>query len=167
MVPAAGLTKQPIVPDCHPAATWHKSAAIVFNVQLLDAAGFEAVTGIAVPESPITTETYAELGLPVLNLHRDQSGIHGSFKKVKSGSEISGLAGQSVNVSVHTINQPTTANPQEHARDEDLYGRRTDITNPAGPYLEFRHVTELVKELQDAALADLYGDESEWPLMSS
>ncbi|KAK4934285.1 hypothetical protein LTR10_024396 [Elasticomyces elasticus] len=152
---AGGLIKQTIVPDKHPAATWHKSATIVFNVQLLDAASFEAVTGRPAPETPVPMDTYAELGLPFFKLHEEPSGIHGAFQKVKSVGEIVGAKEKTAKVPVHHINKPPTTNAHarstKHSTDTKL---ANGITNPAGPLVEFCHVTELVKELGDVKLAD-------------
>ncbi|KIV87468.1 hypothetical protein PV11_03011 [Exophiala sideris] len=156
---AGGSIKQAIVPDEFPAANWHKSATIVFNAQLLDAASFEAVTGVPAPETPITMETYANLGLPFFKLHEEQSDVHGSFEQVKSVGEIEGTQEQTVNVPVININKATAANPSDDTMKDSPDTEPTDITNPAGPLQEFRSITEVEKDLQDLKLADSRGRE--------
>ncbi|KAI1619945.1 hypothetical protein EDD37DRAFT_569973 [Exophiala viscosa] len=150
---AGGSIKQVIVPDGYPVATWHKSATIVFNVQLLDAANFEAVTGLLAPETPITMDTYAELGLPFFKLHEHPSGVHGSFEQVKSVGEMIGTKEQTVKVPVHHINKPTAVNAHDQPRKNTPDTKVADITNPAGPLEDFRHIAELAKELRLMKLA--------------
>ncbi|KAI1611209.1 integral membrane protein [Exophiala viscosa] len=150
---AGGSIKQVIVPDGYPVATWHKSATIVFNVQLLDAANFEAVTGLLAPETPITMDTYAELGLPFFKLHEHPSGVHASFEQVKSVGEMIGTKEQTVKVPVHHINKPTAVNVHDQPRKNTPDTKVADITNPAGPLEDFRHIAELAKELRLMKLA--------------
>ena len=56
-IAAGGSLQQTIKKDRYPPSTWHKEAVIVFNVQILNAQVFQAITGSKPPPSPITAET--------------------------------------------------------------------------------------------------------------
>ena len=94
-VAAGGAIQQTIRSDRNPPYTWHKEAVIVFNVQILNTEVFELITGHQSTPSPITAETYAELGLPFFALEDKLSGISGAFDNVKSVAELDGEAEKS------------------------------------------------------------------------
>lgn len=58
-------------------------------VQILNSKTFEAVTGKAPPETPVTAASYAKEGLPYFDIFDEKpSGIKGDFKLVKSVNTI-------------------------------------------------------------------------------
>ncbi|KIY01351.1 uncharacterized protein Z520_02903 [Fonsecaea multimorphosa CBS 102226] len=148
-IAAGGSIKQVIVRDIWPAGTWHKTATIAFNVQILNASAFEEVTGFPALKTPVTMETYAELGLPFFKLYEEPSNVHGSFNKVKSIGEMDGVEDPNFAVPTKNINDdPSGARsaPQPAVQVKD--GNDEDISNPAGALREFRHVSEIEQELR-------------------
>jgi hypothetical protein len=82
---AGGLITQSINEDKYPPEVWDKDASILFNVQLLNAESFTAVTGLPPPETPVDAKTYAEHGYPFFQIWDEEvSGIKGDFGKIKS-----------------------------------------------------------------------------------
>ena len=138
---------QGIFRDPYPAAAWNAAATVVFNVQILNSSTFEAVTGTPAPETPITMETYSELGLPFFELPEEENDILGRADLISVG-ERDGLKEESLPVPVHVIgsSQPTRSIgiPRGSKAISD-----DDITNPAGPLLVFRPLSELVKDVED------------------
>ncbi|KAK5199828.1 hypothetical protein LTR47_001715 [Exophiala xenobiotica] len=149
-IAVGGFIEQGIVHDPYPAAAWNTAATVVFNVQILNASTFEAVTGILAPETPITMETYSNLGLPFFELPEEKSGISGRFDLISVG-EHDGLNEESFPVPIHVLGnfQPrkSTGIPKGSKASSD-----DDIANPAGPLQKFRHVSELVKEVEDLSV---------------
>ncbi|KIW60516.1 hypothetical protein PV05_00728 [Exophiala xenobiotica] len=76
-IAVGGLIEQAIFRDPYPAAAWKAAATVVFNVQILNSSTFEAITGTPASDTPITLDTYTELGLPFFELPEEKSDIHG------------------------------------------------------------------------------------------
>jgi hypothetical protein len=66
---AGGRIRQRIEPDpTKNPRIWDVASSKILNIQLLDARSFQAVTGLPPPETPVTAEAYAKLGLPFYQL---------------------------------------------------------------------------------------------------
>jgi hypothetical protein len=88
-VGAGGSIKQTIVEDKHNPRIWDVASAKLINVQLVNSAAFEIITGLATPRTPITHQTYLSAGLPFYNIYKEQpSSISGAFSKIKAISQI-------------------------------------------------------------------------------
>jgi hypothetical protein len=86
---AGGLIKQSINADPYPASIWDAESTILFNVQLLNSESFMAVTGGALPATPIDAETYQSHGYPFFDIWNEElSGVKGDFGVVKSVGEM-------------------------------------------------------------------------------
>ena len=94
---AGGQIEQKVYEDKHPPDFWDPSRATAINLHLLDSASFEEVTGLAVPPTPVSMETYVSYGYPMFALADEDkgavSGEGGAFKDVKSVSEIDAMRG--------------------------------------------------------------------------
>ncbi|OAG42441.1 hypothetical protein AYO21_03317 [Fonsecaea monophora] len=153
-IAAGGNIEQRIVCDDWPAETWHKTATVAFNVQILNTSAFESVTGLPPPETPINMETYAELGLPFFKLYEEDLGdvvVHGPLDKVKSIGEMDGVEDPSFAVPIKPLNDdPARARgeskPKSQQADADGVKAGDDISNPAGPLSDFRPRAELLQE---------------------
>lgn len=87
-VAAGGLIKQTVVKDNNDPTIWETDKGTIFNVQILNSAAFEAVTGEAPPTTPVTVKTYAENGYPYYDIFDEKpSGIKGDFSGVQSVAE--------------------------------------------------------------------------------
>lgn len=87
-IAAGGLIKQTIFKDNNEPTIWEPNDGTIFNVQILNSAVFEGVTGMAPPETPVTAKTYASYGLPYDDIFNEQpSGIKGDFTGIKSVAE--------------------------------------------------------------------------------
>jgi ubiquitin len=133
---AGGMIKQTIVEDKSDSAIWDPDSGTIFNVQILNSAVFEAVTGEAPPATPITAKAYAKYGFPYFDIYDEKpSGVKGDFSGVKSVAErdLEGV--------------PTLEKAQAVAEVSD------DTTNPVvlldktGQRVGFRHVKVMEKEL--------------------
>ena len=87
-IAAGGLIEQSILEDTNDPGVWEVNNGTIFNVQILNSAAFEAVTGKAPPETPVTAKTYAENGYPYYEIYDEKpSGIKGDFSGVQSVAE--------------------------------------------------------------------------------
>ena len=113
----------------------------MFNVQILNASLFRAVTGTAPPPSPISAATYAQLGLPFFELMEDEgetssssssssSSLQGFFEGLKSVAQLEG---------------------GEAEEDEDP---RVVTLNPEGPVERFRPFPRYMKDPGSVYVAD-------------
>lgn len=162
---AGGKIKQKVHADSYLAEEWDKENRVFFNVQLLTAAAFEAVTGIKAPPSPISAQTYQFHGFPFFKLYEEEvDSVSGDFNGVKSVSEIDGIEEKDMVFAQKAIGIPSTAlssstgvgaeeefesgtimgDGENAANDTDsddemvksVYpGKPSSITNPAGPFV--------------------------------
>lgn len=129
-VAAGGEIKQNITADNH-GADWQPLRTTVFNVQILNAAFYQAVTGKEPPTRPITAADYAEHDLPFFELYEEPSNTHGAFDAVKSVAQIEGREEENVKPRMVAINAP-----------------RVGLVNPLGPALPFRTLADMKAQLQ-------------------
>ena len=158
-IAAGGSIQQTVTTDPYLPEMWHKEAVIVFNVQILNAGVFESVTNRKAPTSPITAQTYANLGLPFFSLEDKPSGISGAFSNVKSVAQIDGEEETSHNNPIQYLDQYAHAVHPDSVTVKgkaNVYrgGADGDIMNPLGPFSEFRCLKELLDELQNLAIED-------------
>ncbi|KAF2801712.1 uncharacterized protein BDZ99DRAFT_455844 [Mytilinidion resinicola] len=122
-IAAGGKITQPVIKD--PGIyEWHPKYTKVFNVQILNSAGFQAVTGLPLPESPINPALYKRYGYPYFGRYEEPLAevVSGDFSQVKSIGQIDGVA--------------------------ELWRNREDrkdawFFNPSGPSSDFRAVEDL------------------------
>ncbi|EXA32954.1 hypothetical protein FOVG_15926 [Fusarium oxysporum f. sp. pisi HDV247] len=69
---AGGKIQQRIERDTNDPRIWDLSSSRIINVQFLDARSFRLVTGHAPPETPITADMYAQMGLSFFKLWSDE-----------------------------------------------------------------------------------------------
>ncbi|KAM7208567.1 hypothetical protein V8F20_001248 [Naviculisporaceae sp. PSN 640] len=65
---------------------WDSTKTVRFNVQLLNAASFTAITGLVPHPSPLTAERYAELGYPFFKMpaSEPETNVEGDFGNLQS-----------------------------------------------------------------------------------
>lgn len=101
---AGGQITQNIQTDTNPADIWETDRSRLINIQLVDALRFEEITGMLMPPTPISAQTYAAAGLPFFQLlNEDPSAISGDFGKLRSVSQIDRaiLASASKDITYH------------------------------------------------------------------
>ncbi|KAG9200675.1 hypothetical protein G6514_006855 [Epicoccum nigrum] len=128
-VAAGGAIEQSITPDNH-GEDWLPFRTTVFNVQILNAAFYHAVTGEEPPTRPMTAAEYAELDLLFFKLYEEPSNVHGAFDAVKSVAKLKGRQEQDVQPRTIAINAP-----------------RIGLVNPMGPALPFRTLADMKAQL--------------------
>ncbi|KAI6754861.1 hypothetical protein HG530_012613 [Fusarium avenaceum] len=69
---AGGKIQQHIEPDTNDPRIWDIGSSRIVNVQLLDARTFRLVTGHAPPETPVTADLYAQMGLSFFRQWKDE-----------------------------------------------------------------------------------------------
>ncbi|KAM0190406.1 hypothetical protein ACHAPI_009395 [Fusarium lateritium] len=85
-ISAGGRITQSIIPL--PQREYRKTVPVTFNVQVLNSASFEHVTGKKPPKSPATAKTYAKCGYPFFSIYEEPTTVSGDFSKVKSIAQI-------------------------------------------------------------------------------
>lgn len=85
---AGGKIQQYIQKDPHRSDSWNVERTIAFNVQIVDAAKFESLTGLRPPPCPIDADTYKANGLPFFDIPEAKSSIYGNFDKVEDHESI-------------------------------------------------------------------------------
>ncbi|EWC43658.1 hypothetical protein DRE_01545 [Drechslerella stenobrocha 248] len=81
---AGGTIKQSIAKDPLKEGQWDWRRTTGFNVQILNAAIYTRLTGLASPKAPISAQSYATAGGTFYELEEDKSEVHGDFGNVKS-----------------------------------------------------------------------------------
>ncbi|MCJ1310663.1 hypothetical protein MMC25_004329 [Agyrium rufum] len=82
-IAAGGSIKQSIVRDPHAAETWDRERQLTFNLQILNAERFAAVTGLPAPATPVTAATYKEYGFPFFEMLGEEES-----DKIDSGEKV-------------------------------------------------------------------------------
>ena len=129
-----GLIKQNILEDTYEADSWDRERTIIFNVQILDSESFQRVTGIQPAKTPISAQTYADLGRPYYKLHEETWSIKGDFGDLKS---------------VKTIDKIKAQDEEDDPADEPSYPNPIIVLNPRCARLPFRPVSELTNEMKN------------------
>ncbi|KAH8595364.1 hypothetical protein B0O99DRAFT_155247 [Bisporella sp. PMI_857] len=92
-----GLITQSIVQDSSAsnvlgqASVWGASRTKVFNVQILNTAYFQQVTGFPALESPVDAKTCAAYGIPFYDMKEAPTEVAGDFRGVKSIAQMDGV----------------------------------------------------------------------------
>lgn len=89
-VAAGGLIKQSIHRDTYSTDSWDSSSTIVFNVQILNANNFKAMTGETPPKAPRDWKTYKKAGGKFYDIPEASSSLSRFFKGVKSVGQLEG-----------------------------------------------------------------------------
>ncbi|KAH7129973.1 hypothetical protein B0J13DRAFT_627109 [Dactylonectria estremocensis] len=91
-VGAGGKILQHIEEDTSDPRIWDVNSSRILNVQLLDARSFRLVAGYAPPETPVTADVYAQMGLDFFKLwkdeHRAVSGVSGNWGGIVGAAEV-------------------------------------------------------------------------------
>ena len=94
---AGDSIKQTIIPDNTNHRTWDVDSAKTFHLQVVNAAHFEVLTGIIAPDTPITIEQYASLGLPFFDIYNEMPNtIYGSFGWLETVAELDSIPAKTV-----------------------------------------------------------------------
>jgi hypothetical protein len=87
-IATGGMIKQTVLKDNSDPSIWDPEIGTILNVQILNSAIFEAVTGRAPPKTPVTAKAYGDHGYPYYHIWNETlSGIEGDFSGVKSVAE--------------------------------------------------------------------------------
>ncbi|KAI0595101.1 hypothetical protein F4775DRAFT_387263 [Biscogniauxia sp. FL1348] len=149
-----GRIVQCIRKDPYDPAIWSRDTTLAVPVQILNSAGFRAVTGRDPPPSPIDARAYAAAGLPFFQLDESAwagSAIAGYFPSLQSVNEREqalGVAGGPEEKVAPRLVQLVRRPRRVHvdlARVRDPQG----LVSPAGPHREFRAVEDLRKEVEE------------------
>lgn len=134
-VAAGGKIKQCIVADTL-GSHWQPGRTTTFNVQILNSAVYQAVTGEASLCMPLSAVDYTRYNMPVFKFYEEPSTILGNFDKVKSIAQIDEDEDMEVKPRAVAINRPPVG-----------------LANPYGPLREFRTVADLKKQLEQVHIA--------------
>lgn len=134
-VAAGGNIEQTIRPD-RLGSDWQPGRTTVLNVQILNSAVYQAVTGEAPPDQPLTAAKYKQYNMPFFKLYEEPGVLHGSLSQVKSVAEID--QDEDVEVVPGTV---------------DINGASISLVNPNGPLSKFRTVADIKKELAQVHVA--------------
>ncbi|KAL6408503.1 uncharacterized protein AUP68_08360 [Ilyonectria robusta] len=110
-----GNISQHIERDTNDPRIWDVANSKILNVQLIESRTFRLVTSLDPPKTPITSEIYHELGLPLYQLPRkgnEESKIAGQWGELQGAKEIS-----TQNFRAITESSPTDTK-DEHGRVE-------------------------------------------------
>ncbi|KAI1504093.1 hypothetical protein F5X99DRAFT_406474 [Biscogniauxia marginata] len=167
-----GRIRQCIVADTVDPARWVRDATLTVPVQILNSAGFRAVTGRPPPPCPIGARVYADAGLPFFDL--DESGygagaVGGLFAGMSSVNKIEQARGIAPDF------EPDVA-PARLVR-LDGRGRRVHVDlakisdpqgllSPAGPHREFRALDDLEREVAGGSGAESDAEDQRSSTMS-
>jgi hypothetical protein len=152
-VAAGGRITQTIVRDLYASSRWEAGPPIVFNLQVLNSACFESVTGQAALQSPINAKTYADLGYPFFDMYEEPSGVTGNFAQVKSVAELDDddethytPATKKIKLSNGKLSRTTKKAEAETRSSSDT------LLNPNGAISVFRPVSVIEGELRKLKL---------------
>ena len=93
-VGAGGSIMQHIELDKNDPRIWDVTNSKILNVQIVDSTTFRLVTGFNPPETPITAQTYEQMGLPFYRLWRDEGkedGVAGVWSGLKGVAEVASM----------------------------------------------------------------------------
>ncbi|KAK7404030.1 hypothetical protein QQX98_010203 [Neonectria punicea] len=79
-----------------PQHDYQKTATVASNVQTINSASFQSVTGVSAPQCPISATTYAKLGLPFSAVYGEATSVVGDLSSLRSVAQIDGTAAQSM-----------------------------------------------------------------------
>lgn len=88
---AGGSITQHIERDNNDPRIWDVGNSKILNVQIIDSTTFRLVTGLNPPETPISAQTYKEMGLPFYRMWRDEGkkdGVAGAWDDMIGVAEI-------------------------------------------------------------------------------
>jgi hypothetical protein len=159
-VAAGGRITQTIVRDPYAPSRWEAGPPIVFNVQVLNSACFESVTGEAALQSPVDAKTYADLGYPFFDMYEEPSGITGNFAQVKSVAELDDEEETHYTPATKKIKLASGEEGKIIVKDEagsergKAKSNSDSLLNPNGPISVFRPVSEIEAELKQLKLND-------------
>jgi hypothetical protein len=140
-----GKIHQVIHPD-YQGNDWLPDHTTLFNVQVLNSAVYEAVTGSAPPSDPIDAQTYKRHGFPFFKIYGEPSGISGDFSMVKSVGQIDKKWDKNVTPKVVTLGAGNGR--------LDSTTLPVGLTNPNGPLREFRIIRDLDEAYSNYRVAD-------------
>lgn len=134
---AGGKIRQTIRPDTNSPSIWDIDSTTTFNVQILNSATYQSVTGKPPPVSSITYASYAKHGYPFYAFYNEMpTDIKGDFTGVKSVNDLDSAGKQTD----EKVRASAEVNESLHGPVVllDMNGRRRG----------FRPVSELEKEVK-------------------
>lgn len=164
-VAPGGLIKQCVLKDRYLASIWDRDSSICFNVQILNSAMFQQVTGQAPPPTPITAKTYADQGLPFYKMYGEKSTIRGDFDGIKSVMEMDKIKNENGKREKEGDALVSNKKPKDSDQEEELDTAKVEtpvdadgdeqpfqnpviLLNPNGSAMgKFTPVSELMEEL--------------------
>lgn len=93
-VGAGGSISQHIERDPHDARIWDVANSKILNIQIVDASTFRVVTGLHPPATPISAQTYEDMGLPFFKLWRDElaaDGVAGEWGALRGVADVAAV----------------------------------------------------------------------------
>ncbi|KAF2188394.1 hypothetical protein K469DRAFT_661153 [Zopfia rhizophila CBS 207.26] len=90
-VGAGGNIEQHIERDTHDPRIWDVANSKMLNIQIVDATTFRTVTGLSPPETPLSAQTYQDMGLPFFKLWRDElaaDGVAGQWGSITGVADV-------------------------------------------------------------------------------
>ncbi len=60
------------MPDNSTKESWDANRTVTFNVQILNSQAFRTVTGFHAPSTPISAQTYADVGQPYFSVYGEE-----------------------------------------------------------------------------------------------
>lgn len=91
---AGGTIKQSISEDKNDPRLWNIDKVKLINVQIVNSVRFEEITGIVMPVTPISFETYTSNSFPFFDIYNEApTKVAGSFGNVRTVSEMDSIFG--------------------------------------------------------------------------
>ena len=144
-IAVGGKIEQVVHPDIK-GADWLSNRTTVFNVQVLNSAVYEAVTGSPPPSKPVDAETYTNSGFPFYQMYEEPGGISGDFSLVKSVGQIDEIADEEIKPKAMVLGYGDSRMGTIPAP--------IGLINPSGPLREFRTVGDLHEKFSGYHVAD-------------
>jgi hypothetical protein len=120
---------------------YQKSIPVTFNVQILNTACFQQVTGKKPPRSPITAKSYADCGYPFFSIYEEPTTISGDFEGLRSVAQIDETSEDSLPADMPIVDVDT-----RQVRPRVNIGS-IGLLNPQGPVQELEFEWEMEERL--------------------
>jgi hypothetical protein len=72
-VGAGGAVRQAILKDPHAQISWNRANTLLVSVQMLNSVAWEGITGMVVPPTPVSSESYKKAGLPIYKEYYEEA----------------------------------------------------------------------------------------------
>lgn len=148
-----GLIKQTICTDHSNPEGWQPDHTLAFNVQFVNSALFQQITGEAAPPTPVDARVYALTGFPFYEMYEEASAVHGDFSGVRSIAQIENMQEEKVEPTVALLDsRGRRANPAYEKFKKEMVYDPCGLLDPLGPLRGFRTVRDMEEELGKLSL---------------